>query len=243
MIPTPSTHPRLSAVPPSGIISHTLSTLPATARPEILPCESRFTRLEFRDAAGLSCLAVDKFLELGFIKPFGVWENGRREIYYSMGDLKKVRVMMTLLDGKLNLIQAHEKALEILNGTTSYRDERVKKALELSPPERFIDRPYEMPSDWKKPENSDADTEQDTNHPQKPRRVNMTVTHSDGTQESKDLSGRYIPERRDWEDRADELWLESEWSQHGPVVSIRMEDESGQKYLRELVYPLPARAP
>jgi hypothetical protein len=124
---------------------------------------------------------VDKFLELGFIKPFGVWENGRREIYYSMGDLKKVRVMMTLLDGKLNLIQVHEKAQAILNGTTPYRDrdERVKKALELSPPERFIDRPYEMPSDWKKPENSNADTEQDTNHPQKQRRVNMSVTHSD----------------------------------------------------------------
>ena len=179
MIPTPSTHSRLSAVSPSGNISHRLSTLPATARPEILPCESRFTRLEFRDATGLSCLAVDKFLELGFIKPFGVWENGRREIYYSMRDLKKVRVMMTLLDGKLNLVQAHEKAQEILNGTTPYRNRRVKKALQLSPPERFIDRPYEMPSDWKQPEDSDADTEQETHQPQKSRRVNLTVTHSD----------------------------------------------------------------
>ena len=231
MIPTPSARPRLSVIPPLDDFSCQASTPPTTVSHKIHSLESRFTRLEFRDLTGLSCFAMDKFQELGFIKPFGVWENGSKVIYYSLEDLNKVRVMMVLLDGTLDLKQAHKKAEDMIAGKTPV-PQNVIEALKLMSPERRIDRPYEGPTDPKKREIEDPDTEQDIDGPQKPHRVNLCVAFADGTHQSKELAGRDVPRRIDWEDRADRLWLESDWSKHGPVVKVWMEDESGEKYLQ-----------
>lgn len=236
MIATPSPCPSQVIVPLSSNIFYHPSTLPPGTRPASPVRDSRFTRMEFRDVTGLSCRAVDKFVELGFIEPLGVWRHGQKEIYYSVKDAKKVRVMMALMDGRINLSQAHEKAGVILTRKEPKVGKKVREALDLLPLKRFIDRPYEMPSDWKSPNDSGNDSEQDTDASPKLRQVNLTVTHADKTHESKELSGNEVPEHRDWEDRSDDLWLESRCYEHRPVVSIRMEDESGQSDLQELSY-------
>jgi hypothetical protein len=178
---------------------------------------------------------LDKFVEFEFVKPIVVWEDGGRKAYYSLHDLKKVRVMMALLDGKLDLVQAHQKAEAILSEETAQQNEAVKKALGPSLPERLIDRPYVVPG-IESPRHCDSDTMTDLDEPPRPLRVTLCFTHADGTTQSKSLSGSKVPRLRDWEETADKLWEDKEKSDHGPIVRILMEDESGQPYLRELIY-------
>ena len=177
-----------------------------------------FSRKEFQQWSGVA--ALDKFVEFEFVKPIVVWEDGGRKAYYSLHDLKKVRVMMALLDGKIDLKQAHQRAEAILSDETAQENEALKRALGLV---RLIENPAD-------PTITDLDE-----HP-RPLRVTLCFTHADGTMKSKPLSGSKVPRLRDWEETADDLWERKENSQHGPIVRIWMEDESGQPYLRELIY-------
>jgi hypothetical protein len=99
----------------------------------------------------------------------------------------------------------------------------------------LIDRPYVVPG-IESPRHCDSDTMTDLDEPPRPLRVTLCFTHADGTTQSKSLSGSKVPRLRDWEETADKLWEDKEKSDHGPIVRILMEDESGQPYLRELIY-------
>lgn len=70
----------------------------------------------------------------------------------------------------------------------------------------------------------------------KPERVILVLTYPDGTVRKEALFGTGVPDLEDWEDRADRLWLKEEESKRKPPASIRMIDDAGNGYLRELRY-------
>lgn len=187
-----------------------------------------FSRKEFLPWSGLDPATLSKFeQDLGFVTPIVAYNNGWREVYYSVHELKKVRVMMALLDGKINLNQAHRKAKAILRNGTGHEDDAVKKALGLM---RVIEDP---PKD---PVYDQLVTEMNPDGAPTPSEVTLRWTHADGTEGSMPLSGKLVPNALDWDVRADHEWLKHHESPNGWVVRIWMEDASGQRYLRELSY-------
>ncbi len=70
----------------------------------------------------------------------------------------------------------------------------------------------------------------------KPEQVTLLLKHSNGQEEEKVLSGKEVPFLEDWQQFADEQWEEHEKHKNGPLVSLRMVDETGQRYLHDLQY-------
>jgi hypothetical protein len=71
----------------------------------------QMTEEEFAKATGLYEKARSKFEGLGMITP----QYRELERFYSEEDVQLVITVMSLLDGKVNLITAYKKAIRFLN--------------------------------------------------------------------------------------------------------------------------------
>ncbi len=70
----------------------------------------------------------------------------------------------------------------------------------------------------------------------KPDRVILILTYLNRKERKEGLFGTDVPDLENWEDMADKRWLKDEKSEHGPLVMIRMRDQKGRAYLRDLQY-------
>lgn len=72
------------------------------------------TRLEFLDASGLKCKALDRFIDLGYVKPFAVGSGLCRTIYYPEESAEFIRTMLSFLDGRRDLQTAYASARDAM---------------------------------------------------------------------------------------------------------------------------------